>query len=111
MKTALYGRMRVGQCLSRDYYIGCYTDVLSIMSDRCNGREECTVPVPDPQLHAMTACRKDLVSYLEASYECRPEEVQPLPTGGDLNNLVIHGLYIHMFVMLNILNSYIVCFP
>ena len=28
LKTARYGRMRLGRCLTRDYYVGCSADVL-----------------------------------------------------------------------------------
>ena len=70
MLSARYGRMRVGRCLSRDYYVGCSADVISQMDRRCSGRERCKVTVPEPTLLKVTPCPKDLVAYLEADYTC-----------------------------------------
>jgi len=70
MLTASYGRMRVGRCLSRDYYIGCSADVIGQMDRRCSGKDKCRVSVPEPTLVKVTPCPKDLVAYLEADYAC-----------------------------------------
>ena len=70
MKEARYGRMRVGRCQPRDYFVGCSADVTSIMHARCSGHQNCSIPIPDPDMFAATPCNKDLVSYLEADYEC-----------------------------------------
>lgn len=70
MKTARYGRMRLGRCLTRNYYVGCSSDVSGHMHARCSGRRHCRVPIPDPAMFAAQPCPKDLVAYLEADYEC-----------------------------------------
>ena len=70
MLSAHYGRMRVGRCLSRDYYVGCSADVIAEMDRRCSGKERCTVSVPEPTLLKVTPCPRDLVAYLEADYTC-----------------------------------------
>ena len=70
MLSSHYGRMRVGRCLSRDYYVGCSADVITEMDRRCSGKERCTVSVPEPTLLKATPCPKDLVAYLEADYTC-----------------------------------------
>jgi len=70
MLSSHYGRMRVGRCLSRDYYVGCSADVISQMDHRCSGKERCRVSVPEPTLLEATPCPKDLVAYLEADYTC-----------------------------------------
>lgn len=70
MLSAHYGRMRVGRCLSRDYYVGCSADVIIQMDRRCSGKERCRVSVPEPTLLKATPCPTDLVAYLEADYTC-----------------------------------------
>ena len=30
MTSALYGRMKIGRCLTRDYYVGCRSDVIRV---------------------------------------------------------------------------------
>ena len=70
MLSSYYGRMRVGRCLSRDYYVGCSADVISEMDRRCSGKERCSVSVPEPSLLKATPCPEDLVAYLEADYTC-----------------------------------------
>ena len=71
METARYGRMMLGRCLTRNYYVGCQADVLSHMDARCSGRPQCTVSIPDPDLFDAQPCPKDLVAYLEATYRCQ----------------------------------------
>ena len=70
IKEARYGRMRLGKCLTRNYYVGCSADVSAHMHARCSGRRHCRVPIPDPAMFAAQPCPKDLVAYLEADYEC-----------------------------------------
>ena len=70
MTSALYGRMKIGRCLSRDYYVGCYSDVIQFMDRKCSGRHSCTLPIPDTELQSKVACPKDLVAYLNATYIC-----------------------------------------
>ena len=72
MTFAQYGRMRVGRCLSTDYYTGCQADVIDHMDERCSGKQTCTINIPDPKLFNVQPCRKDLVAYLEADYDCVP---------------------------------------
>jgi len=55
--------------------VGCSTDVLSHLDHRCTGRHTCYVPIPDPTLHSMQTCPRELIPYLEASYECLPGEI------------------------------------
>ena len=37
MKSARYGRMRLGRCLTRNYYVGCSADVLPHLDTLCSG--------------------------------------------------------------------------
>ncbi|KAK2160985.1 hypothetical protein LSH36_123g04032 [Paralvinella palmiformis] len=67
--------MRVGRCLSTDYYTGCQANVIDHMDERCSGRQRCTIRIPDPKLSVVQPCRKDLVAYLEADYDCVPAPV------------------------------------
>ena len=70
MTSALYGRMKLGRCLSRDYYVGCSADVLPQLDERCSGKRTCHLEIPDTDLHNLQPCPKDLLAYLQASYKC-----------------------------------------
>ncbi len=41
---------------------------------RCSGRSHCTVDVPDEDLHLQSPCPPDMMTYLEAGYQCVPGE-------------------------------------
>ena len=70
MKTARYGRMRLGRCVKKNFgYGGCAADVLSYMDRLCSGKRKCSLIVPDKTMKDMKPC-SELESYLEASYEC-----------------------------------------
>lgn len=70
MQSAKYGRMRLGECLMRDYYVGCAADVLTYLDAICSGRHVCQLDIPDNTLQKMQPCPKDLIAYLEATYTC-----------------------------------------
>ena len=71
IRSALYGRMRVGRCVKFDLgYVGCSADVTRILASRCSGRRTCSISLVDDELERGKACPKDLPSYLEASYAC-----------------------------------------
>jgi len=73
VRHALYGRMRLGRCVIRDYgYVGCYVDVLGHMDAMCSGTSQCHVRIPDPTLDRVNKCPKDFKTYLEISYDCVP---------------------------------------
>lgn len=38
---------------------------------KCSGRRDCRVLIPDPELFEAQPCPKDLVAYLDATYNCR----------------------------------------
>jgi len=62
--------MNLGRCLTRDYYVGCVADVITQMDEKCSGRAQCHVPVPEHALLRAVACPTDLVAYLDAEYTC-----------------------------------------
>lgn len=68
--AARYGRMRLGQCVTRDYYLKCSADVITQVDKRCSGRRSCEFYVPDTTLQHLQPCPKDLMAYLEADYTC-----------------------------------------
>ena len=72
--TANFGRMRLGKCVTKNYgFIGCFSNVLSILDSRCSGRQQCRFGVSDPAVGLLntTPCPKDFASYLEATYTCQ----------------------------------------
>ncbi|ELU02936.1 hypothetical protein CAPTEDRAFT_222884 [Capitella teleta] len=68
---ALYGRMRVGRCISRTYGgLGCSLDARRLLDAKCSGRRSCEVIVANMVPERMQPCPADLRGYLEVSYEC-----------------------------------------
>ena len=73
MKSAFYGRMRLGRCVRGDYgYLGCAQDELDLMDSKCSGAAACRFRVFDSGLGLNSRCPADIASYLEASYDCQP---------------------------------------
>ena len=69
MRTAVFGRMEDGRCARREYgSIGCRADVLAAVDLLCSGRRRCRFHVST--LHSARPCPTELVSYLEASFDC-----------------------------------------
>ncbi len=69
--VAQYGRMRAGRCVSgsHGYAMDCYADVIGHVSEKCTGRESCTMFVGT--LDTITQpCPKDFKSYLQVNYSC-----------------------------------------
>ena len=70
MRTASYGRMQAGRCISGQFgYVGCSTTVLSFLDRLCSGQRRCETPVAGLDRLA-NACSADFKSYLEADYDC-----------------------------------------
>ena len=83
IKSATYGRMRIGKCITAEEvsgiggpgednkrYFGCSTDVTNILETKCSLKSECDFRVFDADLHRTNPCFPGLILYLEASYEC-----------------------------------------
>jgi len=71
MTAARYGRMSKGQCLTSDYQVGCWADVLHHVDRKCSGRRHCVISIPDTVLHNLHPCQKDLFAYLESEHVCQ----------------------------------------
>ena len=72
IRDARYGRMRIGRCTTLDRgSIGCSSDVLRHVAERCSGLRRCGFSVSSlhPEQEARV-CPPDLMAYLEASYDC-----------------------------------------
>lgn len=70
LKSARYGRMRAGRCVSAGYgNMGCSTDVTSHIDKLCSGRRQCYMEVSALQ-RLVRPCPKDLKSYLEVKSTC-----------------------------------------
>jgi len=69
MRSAVFGRMREGRCVQSEYgSIGCRADVLATVDSLCSGRRRCRFHVST--LHSARPCPTQLVSYLEAGFDC-----------------------------------------
>lgn len=83
IRSARYGRMKIGRCVSADLgYVGCSADVLDLVDALCSGRRSCAVPVPHQALAARSACMHELKLYLEVSYSCLKGRVPYTSSGG-----------------------------
>lgn len=94
MRSAEYGRMRVGQCISSDAYgnMGCRLDILTLMDSVCSGRHSCDISVTtilDSLDDDSLPCLSQLRGYMEASYSC----VRGIPPSTPLN--AMHGGFGH----------------
>ena len=77
MKSATYGRMRVGRCITaaelenlRSHHLGCSEDILSFFDQKCSGKTDCEVRVIDITVESINPCPFSLNVYLEVSYDC-----------------------------------------
>ncbi len=50
--------------------VGCSADVLLNVDRKCSGRHDCTINIPDPDLHELQPCDKNKLACLEATYQC-----------------------------------------
>jgi len=78
IEKAVYGRHKIGKCISEEEaafsqetnYFGCSADVLDIVNAKCSGRTQCQIRVPDADLESTRTCRTGLQMFLEVSYKC-----------------------------------------
>ena len=81
MKSAIYGRMKIGRCIPQEpetseaslndgRFLGCSKNILTLADSKCSGRLECDIRSVDLELETSTNCYSSLKLYLEASYEC-----------------------------------------
>ena len=71
MTSAVYGRMRVGRCVTQSDYVGCWNDALAAFDARCSGRQSCQVQVrSDLWREEEHSCVEYAHGYVEASFEC-----------------------------------------
>ena len=69
MTTAMYGRMRLGRCVTVDYgQVGCGLSVIGILDRHCSGRRSCEMRILSDL--PRTNCPKDLMDFLLAEYRC-----------------------------------------
>jgi len=78
---AVYGRMsHDSRCLQDEEvlpslrddprHMGCFENVLQLVSARCSGQPACEIRVPDPEMEKTNPCYRYTVKYLEADYQC-----------------------------------------
>ena len=76
MKSATYGRMSIGRCITageiaklRDHYLGCSDNILPFLDQKCSGKTDCEIRVIDISSANIDPC-PGLNVYLQASYDC-----------------------------------------
>ena len=78
---AVYGRMlHDSRCLQDEEelpalrddpkYMGCFEDVLPLVSARCSGQSDCEIRIPDPEMEQSNPCYKNMFKYLVVTYRC-----------------------------------------
>ena len=78
---AVYGRMsHSSRCLQEEEvlpalrddprHMGCFENVLQLVSERCSGQPDCEIRIPDPEMEKTSPCYRYTVKYLEAQYQC-----------------------------------------
>lgn len=77
IKSATFGRMRVGRCIDADSLtdslrdtLGCQADVIDYVSGQCSGQTSCDIFIPNRELLNFRPCSNQLTMYLEAAYSC-----------------------------------------
>ncbi|ESN96315.1 hypothetical protein HELRODRAFT_163366 [Helobdella robusta] len=71
MTSSYYGRKNLGKCVRTNFgFIGCHSNVLSIMDRKCSARDSCTLQVIEPSFDNIKPCNAELKSYLEVEYTC-----------------------------------------
>ena len=79
VEEAIYGRRHVGKCIKPEdvegmednpQFLGCHTNVLSLLHAKCSGKKHCEVLIPDADLLRTEPCRKGLTLFLEVRYTC-----------------------------------------
>lgn len=74
--SATYGRLRIGKCIPEKYALyasdlGCSTDVLAFINQKCSGRQHCSFPVGSLVYQIKNDCPPSVIrSYFEVSYTC-----------------------------------------
>ena len=72
MTSAVYGRMRVGRCVTQSDYVGCWNNALAAFDELCSGKPSCQVEVrSDLWREEEQACYSYANGYLEADYACK----------------------------------------
>jgi len=51
-------------------YMGCFEDVLPLVSTRCSGQSDCEIRIPDPGMEKTNPCYRHMAKYLEVIYHC-----------------------------------------
>lgn len=72
LSQARYGRMSLSKCVKEQFggYLGCWSDVTSILDASCSGKQECSVKILEENFKHIRPCHDDLKSYLEVTYSC-----------------------------------------
>ena len=78
---AVYGRMsHDSRCLQDEEvlpalrddpkYMGCFEDVLPVVRERCSGRSDCQIRIPDTEMEKTNACYRNMFKYLVVTFRC-----------------------------------------
>jgi len=97
---AVYGRMsHDNRCLQDEEelpalrddpkYMGCFEDVLPIVSGRCSGQSDCEIRIPDPEMEQSNPCYKNMFKYFVVTYRCITGKL-PSNETNNINDLQIN---------------------
>ena len=73
---ARYGHIQASRCVAANFevlgYFGCLSDVLDIVSERCDKKQRCEISIPDEEITDPESCLTGLPLYMDVSYVCIP---------------------------------------
>ena len=72
IQSALFGRMELGRCVTRDYgFIGCSNDAIAKVDAACSGKTSCRLTISNQlRIDAPGACESGLAGYAVIQYTC-----------------------------------------
>jgi len=81
ISQAIYGRMSdTSRCLQDEIelvalkddpmYMGCFENVLQLVSKKCFGMPDCEIRIPDPEMEKTNPCYRHMAKYLKVTYHC-----------------------------------------
>ena len=60
-----------GKCVTADLgYVGCVSNVQHLADNKCSGRRECQIAIPDEDFDNTQPCLTELKFYFKANYTC-----------------------------------------
>ena len=73
--SARYGRMEIGTCVTLEFDLRCFKDILQAVDSWCSGKDSCVITNDKRQMDAelgIPCTVEELASYIEITHVCVP---------------------------------------